>query len=159
MLVVPDVLLRHGKFEPHGTLHWFLGNILSFTPPFPKMQDSLTVFKIRTCKGCQLVATEEPLRHGKFELHETLHWFLGNILILTPPFPKMQDSLSVFKIRTCKGCQLVATEELLRHGKFEPNGTLHWFLGNIEKKGHNNPAQPSCEKAGEGLGVSPNLGG
>ena len=26
MLVVPDALLRHGKFEPHGTLRWFLGN-------------------------------------------------------------------------------------------------------------------------------------
>ena len=115
------------------------------------MQDSLSVLKIRTCKGGQLVATEELLRQEKFEPHGTLHWFLGNILGFTPTFPKMQDSLSVFKIRTCKGCQLVATEELLRHGKFEPHGTLHWFLGNIEKKGQQ-PCEAGrwSEKAGRG---------
>ena len=73
MLVVPEQLLRHGKFEPPWDLAPIFREFLKFSTPFTKMQDSLSVFKIGTCKGCHLVATEKPLKHGKFEPRGTLH--------------------------------------------------------------------------------------
>ena len=51
------------------------------------MLDSVS-FQDTDMQGGQLVGTEEMLRHGKFETHGTLHWFLGNILSFAPPFYK-----------------------------------------------------------------------